>query len=92
MARAVNQANKLCLFDPQFGSKRIGKGHFKSESGLPTYVYPEALKKVVRDIVGGDIQEFENPTGESVSCYHLYLFQTNVSVHFYIVNLFINTK
>ena len=40
---------------------QIGKGEFSG--GQPTFVFPECLKKVVREIVNGTVRNYKDPVG-----------------------------
>lgn len=52
-------------FTLQFGNK-VGDGFFRGKS-LPTYVYPHCLKMAVREMVGGELKDYQDPEGSAVS-------------------------
>ena len=61
----------LSSFTLQFKNK-VGEGFFCGKS-LPTYVYPHCLKMAVREMVGGELKDYQDPEGSAVS---IFLFQS----------------
>lgn len=50
-----------------FGNK-VGQGQFRGKA-LPTYVFPECIKVVARDLIDENLREYPDPVGSAV--YHV---------------------
>jgi len=55
---------KRSFFPQQFGNK-IGVGWFWGKA-LPTYVYPDCLKEVMRTIINASLRDYPNPEMSAV--------------------------
>ena len=71
----LNKSNKLLehfthsddLFLQQFGNK-VGAGQFRGKA-LPTYVYPDCIKDVVRALIEENLRDYQDPEGAAVSVF-----------------------
>lgn len=54
---------KYFCFIIQFGSKKTLGGHL----GKPTYVFPSSLKRVIREVIPGDLVARPDPSHDRVS-------------------------
>ena len=66
------------LFISQFGNK-VGAGQFRGKT-LPTYVYPDCIKDVVREIIQENLRDYQDPESATVTCF--YSFFNHTHTHF----------
>lgn len=49
--------------------KGVGKGQFGGKT-LPTYIYTDCIKTVVKEVVGGELGDYPDPQGSAVCIYY----------------------
>ena len=74
------------LYITQFGNK-VGAGAFQGRA-VPTYIYPDPIKTVVREVIDGELGDYPDPEGPAVS---INSFLTFISQYFALC-MYPNTK